>query len=588
MRMKETEGSRRGYLLRCVAICLVLWLPLLAAGGVQPAPTGKCPPTAADSGQALSADNTFYMFKTPCTTRFWKAGTIVVAAATASGAPIPPGQQGALVEQIINQINSILHKKLILDKSMTDVFATTGEEGEQQSSSTLIGSTLALFLSLFVDFKNGQQEHLGDSNLVKAVNTINNSLPIQIDQSPVVFIDSTSPNWLTAGGGGGFTGGHPDGDPNAASNASWSTSCASGLGPVVYVLDTTHPLSIDPTTGKLVHTGTTIQLSNTSIPTITPSVVPNPPVATPMCDFYHDIGASVTETDAVLDDGSDFGLKIFNPNSVNLKEFREHGLFVSEIIHHIAPLAHIRLIRVLNDWGVGDLQALFNGFQLISNQNIRGAIVNLSLGLAPPPKCLQSIWENLASWENQFGGTKNQPQANIGACNGDVDEILKNSNLSRLYSPLGLMINQLAHVTGDHLTAAAGNDSTAFGAELPAAFCDVTAVGATKVRAGDDWSFEPGTKLAQFSNIPFFDGRDCLGINPKSGTLVEQEHSDQAVVAVGMHICSLLLHGVSDPPGRPKGLAIWQGTSFSTAIVSGNLASNRGVLPPTLNENQPC
>ena len=471
---------------------------------------------------------------------------------------------------------------------MTTVFATTVEQSRFQSSSTLIGSTLALFLTLIVDFKNGSSALLGDSNLVKAVNTINNNLPILIDQSPVVFIDSASPDWLTAGGGGGFSGGHPDGDPSGT-NASWSTSCASGRGPVVYVLDTAHPLGVDGS-GHPFHTGGTALLAN-AIPTITSSLVPDAPAATPTCGFSRDIGASVLETDTVLDDGSDFGLRIFNPNSVNPNEFREHGLFVSEIIHHIAPLAHIRLIRVLNDWGVGDLQALFNGFQLISNENMRGAIVNLSLGLAPPPKCLQSIWDNLASWENQFGGTKNQPQANIGACNGDVDEIINNSNLSRLYSPLGLVINGLAQVTGDHLTAAAGNDSTAFGAELPAAFCDVIAVGATRVKAGDDWSFEPGTKLAQFSNVPYFDGGDCLGINARSGALFEQEPSgkqDQAVVAVGVDICSLLLHGKSDPPGRAKGLADWQGTSFSTAIVSGNLASNGGVLPPTLNESLPC
>src|SRR5215472_6889307 len=132
MNMKETKGSRWGYLLRCMAVCLVLWFPFLAARGVEPAPTGKCPPTATGASQALSADNTIYMFKTPCTTRFWKAGTIVVAAASASGAPIPPDQQQTLDEEIIIQINTILHQKLILDKSMTNVFATPVEEVEQQ------------------------------------------------------------------------------------------------------------------------------------------------------------------------------------------------------------------------------------------------------------------------------------------------------------------------------------------------------------------------------------------------------------------------------------------------------------------------
>jgi len=153
-----------------------------------------------------------------------------------------------------------------------------------------------------------------------------------------------------------------------------------------------------------------------------------------------------------------------------------------------------------------------------------------------------------------------------------------------------LMINQLARA-GDHLVAAAGNDSTAFGAELPAASCDVISIAATRVRAGDDWLYKSGTKLAQFSNLPYFEGRDCVGVDARTGTSIEQEHSDlmkHAVVALGVDICSLLLHRESDPPFGTQGLAIWQGTSFSTAIISGNLAKNGGTLPVTLDESQPC
>jgi hypothetical protein len=586
MRLTETKW---GYLSRCMAVCLVLWLSLAAARGVQAAPTGNCLPTATSAGPALSADNTLYMFKTPCTTRFWKAGTIVVTATTASGRPIPGDQQQTLFGRIIIQINAILHKKLILDQSMTNVFATTLEEVKQQSSFISIGSTLAVFFSLIIDFKHRPPALMGDINLVKTVNTINNNLPIQIDKSPVVFIDSASPDWLTAGGQGGFTGGHPDGDPKTAHNASWSTSCASGPGPVVYVLDTAHPLNVDRSRNP-VHLGVTKVVADRTIPTITPSVVPNPSAAAPICDFYRDIGSSTMEMDTILDDRSDFGLNILNSNSVNQNEFREHGLFVSEIIHRIAPLASIRLIRVLNDYGVGDLQALFNGFQLISDQHIRGSIVNMSLGLAPPPKCLQSIWNNLADWENRFGGTRDRPQANIFACNGNVDDIITDPRLTRLYVPVDLMLNQLARA-GYHLVAAAGNDSTAFGAELPAASCDVISVAASRVKTGDDWLFESGTKLAQFSNLPYFEGRDCVGVNAAAGTSTEQEHSDlqkHAVVALGVNVCSLLLHRVSDPPFGTQGLAIWQGTSFSTGIISGNLAKNGGTLPAKLDESQPC
>ncbi len=357
---------------------------------------------------------------------------------------------------------------------------------------------------------------------------------------------------------------------------------------MVYVLDTAHPLSMDAS-GNQVHTGMTLPLS-TSIPTITPNVVPKPSAAKSICDCPHDIGASTRETDVALDDTDEYGLKIFNPYSKNSNELREHGLFVSEIIHNIAPLASIRLIRVLNDYAVGDLNALIYGLQLIYDEQIRdqirGAIVNMSLGVMPPPKCLQSIWTDLPNWENQYGGTQNHPQANMNACNGPSAVITNNSNLTRLYVPLGLMINELATV-GDHLVAAAGNDTTAFGAELPAAFCNVIAVGATMTNVSNNWHYTPQTMLVPTSNIPYFDGTNCLNVDLANGSLVEQSgQPDHAVVALGFHICSLLLHGESDPPGGTQGLAIWKGTSFSTAIISGNLASNGGVLLPTLNESQ--
>lgn len=603
MRIKETEGSLRRYLLRGMAVGLVLWLPLLAACRSQnPHPTGNCPPPVTQTGQALSAtDNTIYKFNAPlpCTTRFWRAATIVTAIVSETGGPIQPGQQSTLNQDITTQIQNILNnnKSLPKDQSMKMVTATPLEGAAGGSSSDLLGSTLALFLTLQIQFRDGSTKRMGDNNLVKAVNTINNSptvlnkMPIKSGSGPAVFISSASPDWLSGGGQGGFTGGHPDGDPTG-SGTTWSTNCASGLGPVVYVLDTAHPLSVDAT-GKPVHLDKTIPLSR-PIPTIPPNVVPRPSVATSTCDFSHDVGASTRETDVALDDADEYGLEIFNPYSKNSNELREHGLFVSDIIHHIAPLASIRLIRVLNDYAVGDLNALIYGLQLIYDEQIRdqirGAIVNMSLGVVPPPKCLQSIWNNLPNWENQYGGTQNHPQADINACSGQVAAITNDHNLTQLYVPLGLMINELATV-GDHLVAAAGNDSTAFGAELPAAFCNVIAVGWTPVPASNNWHYTSSTTLYPQSNVPYFDGTNCLSVDLANGRLMEQPgQPDHAVVALGSGICSLLLHGKRDLPGGTQGLAIWKGTSFSTAIISGNLALHGGTLPggSVLDESQPC
>ncbi len=65
----------------------------------------------------------------------------------------------------------------------------------------------------------------------------------------------------------------------------------------------------------------------------------------------------------------------------------DHGLFVAGLIHELAPNVPMRLLRVLDESGTGDLWSLLRGLRLTLDAVAPGEplIVNLSLGLIPQP-----------------------------------------------------------------------------------------------------------------------------------------------------------------------------------------------------------
>lgn len=76
------------------------------------------------------------------------------------------------------------------------------------------------------------------------------------------------------------------------------------------------------------------------------------------------------------------------PGSRCTHDVRDHGLAVAGLIHAIAPQSSIKLVRVLNDSGQGDLATLNRELDAFVRQIIpmskRRAVINLSLGVNVP------------------------------------------------------------------------------------------------------------------------------------------------------------------------------------------------------------
>ena len=150
------------------------------------------------------------------------------------------------------------------------------------------------------------------------------------------------------------------------------------------------------------------------------------------------------------------------------------------------------------------------------------------------------------------------------------------------------------------IVAAAGNDSSHLDgkhadADMPAAFCGVIAAAAQE---SDLIAGAPS--LAPFSNNPSISsqGNSCIQIpSPTSPTsplpppsLVGRA-SNEMQKAVGVGVCSVYPDTPIDTAtglvttANPSGLALWDGTSFATAIVSANVVQRSGGI--TIQQHTP-
>lgn len=224
----------------------------------------------------------------------------------------------------------------------------------------------------------------------------------------------------------------------------------------------------------------------------------------------------------------------------------DHGLSIAGMIRDVAPKARIRLIRVLNDYGGGDLYGLFAALTDLERELVTGTVrrlvINLSLTIMPDLRRLPYIWFEHRQWSTTqlIGATR---------------------VLSHIEEGLRLLFEGLlAH--GALVVAAAGNDSFAASQQgqaprpprAPARYDSTLSV--TSVSS----MFEPSA-FANVANIPPAE----TGVATFGGNSYGAMDANSLPDAVrGVYISP------SFPDGEQNlsGWADWCGTSFSTAIVS--------------------
>ncbi len=169
----------------------------------------------------------------------------------------------------------------------------------------------------------------------------------------------------------------------------------------------------------------------------------------------------------------------------------DHGMAVAGLIRDVAPRAHIRLVRILNDYGGGDLYSLFAALTDLEREMVSGSVrrlvINLSLTIMPDIRRLPYIWFDHRQWPTtQLNGAMRV--------------------LNHVEEGLRLLFESL-HSHGALIVAAAGNDSSdAFEKGLPPRPPRAPArYESTLSVSSVNSSFAPSKFANAVANIPPFD-----------------------------------------------------------------------------------
>lgn len=224
---------------------------------------------------------------------------------------------------------------------------------------------------------------------------------------------------------------------------------------------------------------------------------------------------------------------LLRPTTVSAVNVKDHGLFVAGLAHAVAPESEIHLIRVLNDYGCGDLYTLNKAlhtfiYEMSEGQGrLDGVVMNLSLGVHQPRDT-------------------------------------KEAGLPSDVVSLEMAVLE-AYRRGAVVVAAAGNDSAGFkpqAMQLPADYPFVIGVAASNIKRGRACFSNRGNIAAPGGDG---NGRAC-----------------EPAVATCSEDCEYgLISLVLQSSEYPDGYAYWVGTSFSAPLVSGQAAllMGPGLLP---------
>lgn len=185
------------------------------------------------------------------------------------------------------------------------------------------------------------------------------------------------------------------------------------------------------------------------------------------------------------------GRDIYRRTTSTLME--DHGLFVTGILHDIAPDARIEYVRMLNDFGAGDIHMFIHELEKIHHRMLpaygdkkagdlhnQPVVINMSMVFMLHRDQAPELW-----YEREET-----------MCVHDFGEVM--FTVERLRNPLHLVIQSMAAL-GAVMVGSTGNDSNApdvpyrIESRYPAAFPEVIAVG----------SVDKNGFAAPYSNYPF-------------------------------------------------------------------------------------
>ena len=224
----------------------------------------------------------------------------------------------------------------------------------------------------------------------------------------------------------------------------------------------------------------------------------------------------------------------------------DHGLFVAGLIRDIALHARIRLVRVLNDFGGGDLYALFAALtdleQELVSGSIRRLVINLSLTIMPDIRRLPYLWFADRRW----------PSAHLA---GAI------RILTHIEEGLRLLFESL-YVHGALIVAAAGNDSLK-------ATKQGQAPRPPRAPARYETTLSVTSVNSHFAPSVFANAASMPPYNPGVATFGGDDYSSLDANGLQDAVRGLFI-SPTFPGGEQNttGWADWSGSSFATPIIS--------------------
>lgn len=254
-------------------------------------------------------------------------------------------------------------------------------------------------------------------------------------------------------------------------------------------------------------------------------------------------------------------------------DFSDHALFISGLIHDLAPTSPIGLRPVLTRYGVGDLHLFLQVLRdaLEAKPEDEPLIVNISLGFMPKPEYVPWLWYGIRR--------PNDPDfvGDVGIRDEPRDQSWLVANRTEVERTRGLLqggVTELgAYLLGNNCfgVAAAGNDSLnrvlrgapRFGPRFPARDGAMLGVAATMRDPEQAAPYSNvGEEIEVGDHVATFGG----GVRPDPD---DPDTPRDGVIGVFTDTKFPSPERGSAAGTNDNGWAEWSGTSFATAIASG-------------------